>query len=293
MKQLHQQFAEADNNKSSSIFGLLTAIAFVFTGYGYYLVNYVDKYPYLTAINCLVHIVLCLLCAYIVNAGYTQRRDQIIVFRIRQQYICDEVCENVFSNVKNTSLPSDVHAHSHKSPKATYESGKPVTAPRGKEFWGMETFHHDPSSERMLNDRQSVSQSVRNDGGNKQSRDSSSYNPFGKKISSFLPNHYLILFIGCGLIELLFAGHTCTLSIKSHISPIYSFFILIFAVVFLFFLIFHFYNKYKKFSGCESGLLLCPTSGSLLAASIIVLLIAISIFVITVTTILIAAGPSH
>lgn len=85
-KQLHQQYAEADNNKTNSIIGFIGAIAFVFTGYGYAILNCYNNPLVVNLISVVANVIICSITLLVINFGATQRRDQIIVERIRRLF---------------------------------------------------------------------------------------------------------------------------------------------------------------------------------------------------------------
>ena len=85
--QLHEQFATSDNEKSERVVSFIGSVAFVFTGYGFAIWNYgagQEHKTQLVAITLAACFVLSLLAWLCVNFGYTLRRDQFIMHRIRQ-----------------------------------------------------------------------------------------------------------------------------------------------------------------------------------------------------------------
>ena len=96
LKQLHQQYAENDAKKTETLIKFFMGITFVLTGYGL-----VYSYPFfhkgsmestsfyylLQSITILVDIVFVFLSFLCVNFGYATRRDQIIIEKIRKDYI--------------------------------------------------------------------------------------------------------------------------------------------------------------------------------------------------------------
>ena len=92
LKQLHDQFAENDNNKVTSVISFIAAIFAVFIGYGYCLYNYC-LYDYkkqllkpllfsITASDAVLTL-LAILCLYF---GYSTRRDNCVIYNIRNMY---------------------------------------------------------------------------------------------------------------------------------------------------------------------------------------------------------------
>lgn len=99
--QLHKQYAEADNNKNHNLIYFITSIIFIFTGYGY--VYKYMKYDVAAFIfvSVLVLIMLVAIITISINYGYTQRRDQIIIYRIRHHYIDDVEYIKLFGDLYN------------------------------------------------------------------------------------------------------------------------------------------------------------------------------------------------
>lgn|GEM_PF-4539544 len=107
-KQLHEQYAANDNAKTTNVIGFLTAITFIFVGFGYVYVQ-----PYLsTALNedadypqlllsadIIANLVLVLLSVLCVNFGYSTRRDHVVITRLRKLYM-DEYLQNSWFNGK-------------------------------------------------------------------------------------------------------------------------------------------------------------------------------------------------
>ena len=93
-KQLHEQYAVNDNAKSSNVISFITAIAFVFVGFGYvYVQPYISKsdvsgaYPsLLLSVDILANVIFVLMAILCVTFGSSTRRDHVVVTRIRQQY---------------------------------------------------------------------------------------------------------------------------------------------------------------------------------------------------------------
>ncbi|MBR0025408.1 MAG: hypothetical protein IJP59_12490 [Muribaculaceae bacterium] len=98
--QLHKQYAEADNNKNKSLISFVGALAFAFTLYGYVYENYfIDKKEtcLLIATTFLASMMLFAIYSVSLIYGYTQRRDQIIIENIRNEYINNYM--NIFGNL--------------------------------------------------------------------------------------------------------------------------------------------------------------------------------------------------
>ena len=92
LKQLHGQFAENDNNKVTSVISFIAAIFAVFVGYGFCLYNYCfygEKDNLLTPLlfsiiaSVAVLTLLAVLCLYF---GYSTRRDNCFIYKIRVMY---------------------------------------------------------------------------------------------------------------------------------------------------------------------------------------------------------------
>ncbi len=84
-KQLHEQFAVNDNNKTSNVISFIAAIITVFAGYGYVIYNSEEIF-YLVGVTFVSHLVLLFLFTLCIFFGYSTRRDQIITFKIRDDY---------------------------------------------------------------------------------------------------------------------------------------------------------------------------------------------------------------
>lgn len=83
-KQLHEQYAENDNNKTQNVISFLAAIFVVFVGYGVSLLSNNDQMIILATIAAQSMLVLLgILCLYF---GYSTRRDQFIIHKIRTYY---------------------------------------------------------------------------------------------------------------------------------------------------------------------------------------------------------------
>lgn len=84
-KQLHEQFAVNDNNKTSNVISFIAAIFSVFIGYGFTIYN--DKSgEYLIAVTIASQLILLFLCTLCLYFGYSTRRDQFITHEIRRKY---------------------------------------------------------------------------------------------------------------------------------------------------------------------------------------------------------------
>lgn len=87
--QLHKQYAEADNNKHKNLLSFIAAVGFSFTLYGYVFENYYLKdtrIDLLVATTFLVSILLFAIYSVSIIYGFTQRRDQVVIQRIRKCY---------------------------------------------------------------------------------------------------------------------------------------------------------------------------------------------------------------
>lgn len=93
-KQLHEQYAANDNTKANNVIAILTAIAFVFVGFGYVYQQPYLKNPLMSidcnyeqillSVNVLADIILTLLAILCVSFGYSTRRDHIVISKIRK-----------------------------------------------------------------------------------------------------------------------------------------------------------------------------------------------------------------
>lgn len=106
-KQLHQQYAEADNNKSSNLISAVGALFAVFTGYGYAFVHYSEESDLLILLGAaiLAGAILFTLMKITAFHGYALRRDQIIIHRIRQVYEMPNEIYNPDGNTKGAYNP--------------------------------------------------------------------------------------------------------------------------------------------------------------------------------------------
>ena len=98
-KQLHEQYSINDNAKASHVIGFISAITFIFTGFGI-----VYAHPYLIdasllspaysqllmSVDVLANMMLLLLALLCVNFGYSTRRDHVVITRIRKRYAKEE-----------------------------------------------------------------------------------------------------------------------------------------------------------------------------------------------------------
>lgn len=100
-KQLHEQFAVNDNKRSNSIFAFIISLSIVLSGYGFACWNYEPSrsIPFM-GITLGTGIVLTLLALICIHFGYSVRRDQIIIYHIRKEYMKDNY-EKVFNNIYN------------------------------------------------------------------------------------------------------------------------------------------------------------------------------------------------
>ena len=99
-KQLHEQYAVNDNNKTSSVISFLAAIFSIFVGYGFtfYYDNTGECLVAVTIASQLMLIFLCILCLYF---GYSTRRDQFITYKIREKYHVQIPYTNPFERKTN------------------------------------------------------------------------------------------------------------------------------------------------------------------------------------------------
>ncbi len=99
-KQLHEQFAVNDNNKTSNVISFLAAIFSVFIGYGFTIYN--DKSgEYLIAVTIASQLILLFLCTLCLYFGYSTRRDQFITHEIRKKYMVNLPYTNPFDRKSN------------------------------------------------------------------------------------------------------------------------------------------------------------------------------------------------
>ncbi len=93
-KQLHEQYSINDNAKTTHVIGFITAIAFIFIGFGYvYVQPYLSNKPLpdysllLLSVDILADVMLILLSFLCVCFGCATRRDHVVITRIRDKYI--------------------------------------------------------------------------------------------------------------------------------------------------------------------------------------------------------------
>ena len=87
-KQLHEQFAINDNNKTQIVISFLAAIFAVFTGYGVCLYgNKQEILIYVTIAAQALLLLLSILCLYF---GYSTRRDNFVIYNIRCKFHLSE-----------------------------------------------------------------------------------------------------------------------------------------------------------------------------------------------------------
>lgn len=87
-KQLHEQFAINDNNKTQIVISFLAAIFAVFTGYGVCLYgNNQEILIYVTIAAQALLLLLSILCLYF---GYSTRRDNFVIYNIRCKFQLSE-----------------------------------------------------------------------------------------------------------------------------------------------------------------------------------------------------------
>ena len=91
LKQLHEQYATNDNDKSKKVIVFISNLSFVLIGYGYTIWNFdSNKIVQLKAITIASCLVLTLLFFLSIHFGYTTRRDQFIIDRIRKTYLRED-----------------------------------------------------------------------------------------------------------------------------------------------------------------------------------------------------------
>ena len=91
-KQLHEQFAKSDNSKNMYILTFIGSMSFVLIGFGYACWNYSpsDRMDVgFIGITMATVLVLSLLSIICIHFGYTMRRDQMVIYRIRKKYMKD------------------------------------------------------------------------------------------------------------------------------------------------------------------------------------------------------------
>jgi hypothetical protein len=113
----HQQFSENQNHLQTIFIQFLSAVLVILAGYGYVFsntltcaeflnvttfpkTNTLESYSLLHLIGSfmIAEIILGLLITLILNIGYSFRRDQIVVFNIREKYIGPELYLKIFGN---------------------------------------------------------------------------------------------------------------------------------------------------------------------------------------------------
>ena len=92
-KQLHEQYAASDNAKATNVIGFLSAIAFVFVGFGcVYVQPYLNDFDgngyvkLLYSVDFLANAIIVMISFLCVNFGYSTRRDHVVITRLRKQY---------------------------------------------------------------------------------------------------------------------------------------------------------------------------------------------------------------
>lgn len=101
--QLHDQFATNDNDKAMRIVSFISNTTFVLTGYGLAAWNLDEEHRTLfIAITLAACFVLSLLTWLCVNFGYSTRRDQFIIKRIRENAMKDDY-EKIIGSLYNPS----------------------------------------------------------------------------------------------------------------------------------------------------------------------------------------------
>lgn len=103
-KQLHQQYAEADNNKSHNLIYTIASISVLFTGYGYVFSNCennISDIITLSLATALIIVILFFLMELTKFHGYSLRRDQVIIYHIRQKYMGEDNMKKFFGNGYN------------------------------------------------------------------------------------------------------------------------------------------------------------------------------------------------
>jgi len=103
--QLHQQLAENDNNRISTFLSFIVGIIALFGFYGYVYVNtYKRKWRFDANEFLLMAIItigiLCFFSILALNLGYSFRRDQFIVYKIRKKrYKNEENYKEIFGGI--------------------------------------------------------------------------------------------------------------------------------------------------------------------------------------------------
>lgn len=85
-KQLHEQYAVNDNNKTSSVISFLAAIFSIFVGYGFTFYSSNETGECLVAVTLASQLILIFICVLCLFFGYSTRRDQFITYKIREKY---------------------------------------------------------------------------------------------------------------------------------------------------------------------------------------------------------------
>ncbi|MBD1365136.1 hypothetical protein IDJ77_15070 [Mucilaginibacter sp. ZT4R22] len=113
----HQQFSENQNHLQTVFIQFLSAVLVILAGYGYVYANTasnadffnVTVFPKTTTLQSyailhllgsflIAEIILGLLITLILNIGYGFRRDQMVIFNIRQEYLGDVFHLRIFGN---------------------------------------------------------------------------------------------------------------------------------------------------------------------------------------------------
>ena len=97
LKQLHEQYSINDNDKSNRVVSFIGTTSFVLAGYGFAVWEFLTNKNILKDSDNLIYwislaacLVLTLLAFLCVNFGYSSRRDQFIIYRIRKDILGKE-----------------------------------------------------------------------------------------------------------------------------------------------------------------------------------------------------------
>lgn len=100
-KQLHEQFAINENKRNNYVLSFISAISFVLTGFGFACWYFSECHSLVfVGISLATGLILTLLSFISTHLGYSIRRDQIIISRIRKVYMNEEY-DKLFKNLYN------------------------------------------------------------------------------------------------------------------------------------------------------------------------------------------------
>lgn len=99
LEQLHEQYAKTDNEKSHNLIYTIASIIAIFTGYGYIYYHHendIKSTVVLVVATALVIFILYYLMKITKFNGYSIRRDQVIIYNIRQRFLTEHDMHALF-----------------------------------------------------------------------------------------------------------------------------------------------------------------------------------------------------